>query len=283
MNYNALTADEFSEHRPWNFEVVRDVDALNRRIAREAVDAIGEAGRQGRSILIITPVGPLEYSYWAEICNEEGVSCKPLVTIGMDEYLNDDDHSIPTNHPLSFRNYVHSSLVENLNPELRPDPENVRFPDPHHPEETTEFVESFGGADLCYGAFGITGHFAFNDPPRGDEPENTGPDTRTRKVTILPESKAQMCMGGTHGNWDILPDRAVTLGMYELLMSKKIHLTFMRSWHAGVLRRALFGPVTDQCPGSFIQQHPDVRITLTELAAAPPLIDVTQDTGEESE
>ncbi len=87
-------------------------------------------------------------------------------------------------------------------------------------------------------------------------------------------------MGGVDGNWDILPRRAITLGMYELLMSKKIHLTFMRSWHAGVLRRALFGPVTGACPGSFVQEHPQVEVTVTRLAARVPSCNVAQATGE---
>jgi hypothetical protein len=64
--------------------------------------------------------------------------------------------------------------------------------------------------------------------------------------------------------------------MYELLLSKKIHLTFMRSWHAGVLRRALFGPVSVDCPGSLVQTHHNVEVTVTDLAAAPPLIHVAQ-------
>jgi glucosamine-6-phosphate deaminase len=104
-------------------------------------------------------------------------------------------------------------------------------------------------------------------------------NSRTRVVTICPESQAQMCMGGTAGNWEIIPERAATLGMYELMLSKKIHLTFMRSWHAGVLRRALFGEVSGRCPGSFIQQHPRVEVTITELAAAVPPIHVAQAIG----
>ena len=87
-------------------------------------------------------------------------------------------------------------------------------------------------------------------------------------------------MGGTNGNWDIIPKRAVTLGMYELLLSKKIYMTFMRNWHSGVLRRVLFGPVTGRCPGSFVQEHPNVEVILTELAAAVPVMNVAQATGE---
>ena len=278
MDPYSLRFEDFGKRRPWPFTLVADVDALNRRIAREAVDAIKVAGQAGRTLLIITPVGPLDYAYWARLCNEENVSCEPLVTMNMDEYVDDAGDFIDEAHPLSFRGFIHNTLVANLKPELRPDPANLHFPDPHEPARTTALIESHGGGDLCYGGMGLTGHFAFNDPPEPDEPchDQSVRDSRTRVLTICRESQAQMCMGGTGGNWDIIPARAVTLGMYELLLSKKVHLTFMRSWHAGVLRRALFGPVTGRCPGSFIQEHANVEVTLTKLAAEPPLIHVAQ-------
>ena len=69
--------------------------------------------------------------------------------------------------------------------------------------------------------------------------------------------------------------------MYEMLKSKNFHLVFMRSWHAGVWRRALLGPLTPSCPGSLLRQHPNLTITMTRLAAAPPMLNTTQATGEE--
>lgn len=275
--------EDFDRLRPsFTFNRVDDLDALNRRIAREAVNAIRTAGEAGRQILIITPVGPLDYGYWARLINEEQVSCEPLVTLSMDEYLDGNDALIPEDHPLSFRRFIHSSLVDPIEPGLRPDPANIHFPDPDTPEAATALVESFGGADYCFGGMGITGHFAFNDPPEPGEPvvDSEVRSSRTRKLTISRESTTQMAMGGVNGNLSVLPTRAVTLGMYELLRSRKIHLTFMRSWHAGVLRRALFGPVTGECPGSFIQDHDHVEVTVTALAARPPVLDVSQATGE---
>lgn len=284
MDCYTLPFIEFPKRRPWRFNLVENTDALNRAIAREAVDAIKAAGRSGRRVLVITPVGPLDYSYWARLCNEERVSCEPLITLAMDEYLDDRSGDyIDLRHPLSFRRFVHETLVNNLDPSLRPDPANIHFPDPREPAKTTALVESHGGADLCFGGCGITGHFAFNDPPEPGEPCDDGQvrGSRTRCLTISRESQAQMCMGGTNGNWDILPRRAVTLGMHELLLSRKIHLTFMRSWHAGVLRRVLFGPVTGRCPGSFVQEHPNVEVTLTKPTASLPIMNVAQATGEE--
>jgi glucosamine-6-phosphate deaminase len=284
-DYNQLEFADFARLRRFRFELVANCDELNRKVAREAVNLIKAANAKNQPLLMILPVGPLDYSFWASLINRENVSCAGLTTMGMDEYLDEADNAIARSHPLSFHGYVQRTLVETLQPKLRPDPANVRFPDPREPEAATALIESFGGADVCYGGMGITGHFAFNDPPEPGEPvlEEEVRTSRTRRLTINRESATQMAMGGVDGNWDILPRRAVTLGMYELLLSKRIHLTFMRAWHAGVLRRALFGPVTGRCPGSFIQEHQHVDVTLTRLAAKVPLCNVAQATGEGGE
>ena len=285
VDYNHLTFEEFSRYRTWKFNRVRDVKALNQAIAQEAVEAVRRAGAEGRRILIILPVGPLDFSYWARRCNELNVSCEPLVILNMDEYLDERGRRVPGDHPLSLGRFVQESFLRKLRPALRPNPANWHLPDPRAPQRSTELIESFGGADLCYAGFGITGHFAFNDPPPPEEPcdDEAVRHSRTRTLTIMRETQAQMAMGGTGGNWDIVPKRAITLGLYELLLSKKLHLTFMRNWHAGVLRRALFGPVTGRCPGSFVQEHPNVEVTLTELAARLPLLNTLQATGEKEE
>ncbi len=284
-DFNQLEFADFAHLRPFRFDLVADRDELNRRVARDAVDTIKSANAKNRRVLLIVPVGPLDYSHWARLLNSEKVSCAGLTTMGMDEYLDDRDRPISREHPLSFHGYVQRTLIDPIDRALRPDPANVRFPDPNEPEATTALIESFGGADVCYGGMGITGHFAFNDPPEPGDPviDDDVRGSRTRRLTINRESATQMAMGGVSGNWDILPRRAVTLGMYELLASKRIHLTFMRAWHSGVLRRALFGPITGRCPGSFVQQHPNVGVTLTRLAARVPLCNVAQATGESGE
>lgn len=285
MDYNEIEFEDFAWRRPFKFNLAENLDDLNGRIAREAVDAIKAAAAANRQVFLILPVGPLDYGYWAKLCNAENVSCEPLVTMNMDEYLDDGDAYIGIDHPLSFRGFMQRTFIDQLHPKLRPDPSNVLFPHPQEPEAATELVDSFGGADICFGGMGITGHLAFNDPPEPDEDLSDAEvrESRTRNLTISRESCTQMAIGGVNGNWDILPRRAVTLGMYEMLRSKKLHLTFMRTWHSGVLRRALFGPITGKCPGSFVQEHRNVEVTITRTAARRPLYNIAQATGEGEE
>jgi glucosamine-6-phosphate deaminase len=265
--------------------VVANIDALNREVAVEFADALEEKQAAGEMLTVIAPVGPLDYRYFAAEVKRRSLSCRHLRTINMDEYLDEQDRLIAADHPLSFRRFMEQTFFSQLDPQARPKPENVIFPDPRRPETVTELIDRIGGADICWGGLGITGHFAFNDPPAmlGEaEDLESFRNCKTRKLTISPMSRAQMAMGGTNGNLEILPERAVTLGMYEMLKSKRVHLTFMRSWHAGLWRRALLGEVSSAFPGSLIQEHPNYSVIMTGLAAAAPLLNVAQATGEES-
>jgi len=278
VNPYTIPFDEFSRLQQWQFTKVADVAALNQLVAEEVTSALKQVTHEGRKLMVICPVGPLNYSYWASLMNRERTNGTHLVTVNMDEYVGEDGSLVDESHPMSFRRFMQETFFSRLEGNARVPKENIHFPFPECPEAATRLMEAHGGADLCYGGMGLTGHFAFNDPPAPGEPcdDGQGRNSRTRVIRIGRESQAQMCMGGTGGNWEIIPQSAITLGMYELLLSKCIHLTFMRSWHAGVMRRALFGPVTSRCPGSFIQQHPNVKVTLTELAAQLPLIHVAQ-------
>ena len=277
MDIYSLTVRELPQPIKDKVAVVANLDALNRAVAAEFADALAQKQRGGEMLTVIAPVGPLDYRYFAAEVKRRGLSCGHLRTINMDEYLDEQDRLISIDHPLSFRRFMEQTFFSQLDAEARPKPENIIFPDPERPEAVTELIDRIGGADLCWGGFGITGHFAFNDPPAmlGEaEDLESFRSCKTRKLTISPMSKAQMAMGGTNGNLEILPRRAVTLGMYEMLKSKRIHLTFMRSWHAGLWRRALLGEVSSSFPGSLVQEHPNYRVIMTELAAAPPLLNV---------
>jgi glucosamine-6-phosphate deaminase len=263
--------------------VVPDCAALNREMAREFGDLLAAATDEGRLLTAICPVGPLDYQFFVDEVLRRGLSCRNLRTINMDEYLDDADQLIPVSHPLSFRRFMDETFFDLLPEELSPLPENVIFPEPGAPETVTELIDEIGGADICWAGFGITGHVAFNDPPAMlGEPDDLASfrACKTRKLTISPMSTAQMLMGGTNGNAGILPTRAVTIGMYEMLKSKIFRCTFMRNWHAGLWRRAFLGPVTQEFPGSLLQEHPNLTITMTELAAAVPMVHTAQATGE---
>jgi glucosamine-6-phosphate deaminase len=142
-------------------------------------------------------------------------------------------------------------------------------------------IDRNGGVDIVYGGMGVNGHFAFNTPPARPTDVESFRNITVRVIELGEGDTFQMAMGGTAGNLEIIPPKACTVGMKELLNARMIHLTFMRSWHAGVMRRALFGPVTSAYPGSLVQTHPNVRATVTAIAAQLPSFNLLQTQGNE--
>lgn len=263
--------------------VVDDFAALNRKLAVDFAERLADKAERGELLTAICPVGPVDYTYFAKEILRRGLSCTHLRTVNMDEYIDAEGKLIPLSHPLSFRHFMEEKFFGLLPADKRPLEENIIFPDPAEPEKVTVLIDEIGGADIVWAGFGITGHLAFNDPPAMlGEPEDLESfrNCKTRILTTSPMTNAQMAMGGTNGNLEIIPQRAVTIGMYELLKTKTFQLTFMRNWHAGLWRRALLGEVTPTFPGSLLQAHPNLKIMMTKLAAAIPCTNTQQETGE---
>jgi glucosamine-6-phosphate deaminase len=277
--YYSIPAEKFCEHSPIRFNFVHTHEEMCQIIAQEIVDLIKTKSSQGEMTKLILPVGPIDYTYLAQLCNQRGVSCESLVIFSMDEYCYPDGSAIPMVHPLSFRAFYQRTLMDVLDDDKMLPPDQLILPDPADLEMVQRKMEQYGQIDITYAGFGINGHIAFNSPPREKMDVESFRNTTTRILELREGDMVQMAMGGTAGNLEIIPPKAVTLGLKELLSARKMHLTFMRSWHAGVMRRALFGPVTAEFPGSLVQLHDDVCATVTDLAAALPPFSLLQSPG----
>lgn len=276
LGYYAIPANEFHKYTKIPFEFVETHDDLCRAVAREMVDLIKAKRAQNKMAVVILPVGPLSYTAFAELCNREGVSCESLVIISMDEYCDANNQPIPFEHPASFRAFYQHDLMDHLDRDKQLPSDQLILPNPNDLGLVQRTIEKFGGVDIVYGGMGINGHFAFNLPQPPSVDLDTFKNMSVRIIELSGADIAQMAIGGTGGVLEIIPPKACTVGMKELLSAQKIHLTFMRSWHAGVLRRALFGPVTPTFPGSLVQLHPNVTATATALAVQLPPFSILQ-------
>jgi len=218
-------------------------------------------------------VGPVEQNpLLARMLNEERISCRDVVFIGMDEYLTDDDDVwVPESDLLSFRAYLNRKFFDLLDPALAPPPEHRVFPDPRDLGAVPRLVAARGGVDACYGGIGITGHIAFNEPPEPGEPMSLDAFAAlpTRILSLTRETRTinSVTVGGEIA---VIPRRAVTVGMKEILGARRLRLYCNRPWQSAVARRVLHGPITPACPASLMRTHPDATLTVAEYVAAPP-------------
>jgi glucosamine-6-phosphate deaminase len=250
-------------------EILPDAEALTRRFADDLHRGCGRD-----TVVFIVPVGPVgQYDLWAERCNRERVSLRDLVLINMDEYLTPDGRElIPTSDPLSFRRHMADHFYDRLDPELAPPPEHRVFPHPQDPAAVPRLIERLGGCDACFGGIGITGHVAFNDPPEPGDPVaiETFRALTTRVVRLSRETRLINAVTTSRGNIDRIPGSAVTVGMKEILGSRKVRIYMNRIWQSAIVRKILHGPVTAAVPGSLLQEHPDVRLVVTEYVVELP-------------
>ncbi len=272
--YLTVRAEDLGRGTPVKVRVLGDMMSLGRDLAEALKAEILQANRESRRATFIIPVGPVDqYPLLASMLNQQRISCRNLVFIGMDEYLDDQDQWLPEDHPLSFRGFLNRMFYDQLDPALRPAPENRVFPDPHDLLAVPRLIAQRGGVDVCYGGIGITGHIAFNEPP---PPENRisveafgALPTRVLSLTAETRTINSVTVGGEIA---VIPHRAVTVGMKEILGAKRLRLYCNRPWQSSVVRRVLHGPLTPDCPASLMRMHPDAILTVADYVAAPPEI-----------
>jgi len=269
----AITREQVAAEKRFAVKIVPTLEALWDDFARDFSELIRANNVIGRRTTVILPVGPIDYRRAAERLNRERISCARLLTFNMDEFCDERGCMIPLDHPLSFRAYMRRNFYDVLEPPLRPDPENMVFPDPERPGELGARISHEGGVETCYGGFGIDGHYAFNVPPWPDEPQDDSYfELPTRLVRLTPETRTQSALGSAAGDIASIPPMAVTIGMKEIMQAARMRVYLMRTWQSSVMRRVLYGPVTPRYPASVLQRHPDLAVTMVEYVAAPPRI-----------
>jgi glucosamine-6-phosphate deaminase len=271
----ALPPEALGKGSPIGFSVVPDDAALIERFVTTMLDEYRKAKAAGREkVVYIVPVGPVgQFERLAERCNAERISLEDLVVINMDEYLTPDGRAfLPIEDPLSFRRHMEEKFYRRLAPELAPSPEQRLFPEPRDPATVGRAIERWGGVDVCFGGVGITGHVAFNDPPEPDEVCSTDEFAArpSRIVYLSRETVLINSVTAARGNLDRIPRLAVTVGMKEILESRKVRLFMNREWQTAIVRKLLHGPVTPRVPASLLQRHPDAHVTATARVTGLP-------------
>jgi glucosamine-6-phosphate deaminase len=252
--------------------IAGDMAGVAADMASVMLQSIRCAREQGRNATLIVPVGPVDqFPLLAALINSHRCDCREVMLINMDEYLTDDDRWVDIDHPLSFRGYMNRAFYERLDPRWAPRAENRVFPDPREPDAIGRLIGQRGGVDACFGGIGINGHIAFNEPPEPGETlaaaDFAALPTRTLSLSRETRTINSVTIGGEIA---MVPRRAITVGMREILASRQLRFYCNRPWQRAVVRRVLHGPLTAACPASLLRTHPDAALTLADYVADPP-------------
>ncbi|MBI1777030.1 MAG: glucosamine-6-phosphate isomerase [Proteobacteria bacterium] len=271
----AMPKEKLGQGSSIGLRVVATADQVIQAFADALFSEYRAAKQAGRDkVVFIVPVGPVgQYDRFAKRCNDERQSLADLVIINMDEYLTPDGKAlIPTDDPLSFRRHMQDHFYGLIEPTLSPPASQCVWPDPKEPAAIGRMIEGLGGVDVCFAGVGINGHIAFNDPPEPGESIQLEDFARlsTRVVKLSRETRLINAINACRGNVDRLPPLAVTVGMREILASRKLRLYMRRDYQAAILRRMLHGPVSAAVPASLVQRHQDAEVTAASYVTDVP-------------
>ena len=171
----------------------------------------------------------------------------------------DEWGGLAPDHPATCEAYLRARLVEPL---ALPAEQYEGFaPDPRDPEAECRRVRRWLGAhgpiDLCLLGLGTNGHLALNEPGTALQPH-------AHFARLTPASRAHPMLQATRAR----PAYGLTLGIADILHSRRILLLVSGGHKRSQLERLLQPLISPQFPASFLWLHPDVTILCDRAAGA---------------
>jgi glucosamine-6-phosphate deaminase len=250
--------------------ILPDLDSLHQHFADAVADEIATNNAAARPTRLILPVGPVgQYPRLAEIVNTRQLNLQNCWFFMMDEHCDDNGQALAPDHPLSFRRQFNEAFLSRVQPERMLPAEQLVFPDHTNVDTLKARIDAVGGIDTCYGGIGIHGHVAYNEPSPGvrdSDPRVVDLNAFTRTINAV---RAEI-----GGNLAAYPRQGITLGMRQILGSRRIRLYCRNGialdWANSVLRLALFGQPGEDYPVTLIRDHPDYVVVTDENTARQP-------------
>lgn len=242
-------------------------------MARVMLEEVRKNNEKQKNTVLIVPVGPVgQYRRFARLANLEKIDLSRLYLINMDEYLDDEDRYIDSDHPLSFRGFMKRELYDLLQGPCVIPEENRIFPVPGQEGRIAEAIEELGGVDIAMGGVGIMGHIAFNEAlPEGEEMScEEFAALPTRCLSLTAETRTINSVTALGGYIDGITRRCITVGMKEILAARSIRFYMNRDWQRGIIRKICLDDVSPHAPASFFQNHPDAKLIVAKTVVQPP-------------
>lgn len=233
-------------------------DDLSEAVATEVRDhLIATLARQGSAASILA-TGNSQIRFLQRLVDSGGVDWSRITLFHMDEYL-----GLPATHKASFRRYMRER-VESL---VKPRAFHYLEGDCDLPlDEIARYTSLLQAQpiDLCCLGIGENGHIAFNDPPvaRFDDPH------WVKLVKLDDACKTQQVKEGHFPSLDAVPPYALTLTVPALCTAKKMMCVAPETRKAQAVRDALRGPVSTDCPASYLRTQAQCALLIDRDSAA---------------
>ncbi len=175
-------------------------------------------------------------------------------SVNLDEYK-----GLEPDHEQSYRYFMNMTFFDHINIDKTRTfvPDGLTTDVTKFCKEYDRLVEELGGIDLQLLGLGRNGHIGFNEPS-----DVFTADTHCVDLTPSTIDANKRFFESE----DDVPRQAITMGVRNIMLAKKIVVVVSGADKADALRAAVCGSVTPQLPASILQLHPNVVIVADEGA-----------------
>lgn len=234
--------------------VVENYDEMSRRGA----ELLAAVVRENPTATLGLATGTTPIGAYRELIRryEAGeISFRRVHTVNLDEYVGLDGSD-----PHSYRYFMQDQLFSHIDIDVA----NTQVPSGVAGDlaaECRRYTQMLADCpqDIQLLGLGSDGHIGFNEPG--------APFAGHTHVTDLAESTIRD-NARLFDRIEDVPTRAITMGIADVMQAKKILLMANGKNKAEAVRAMIRGEVTEACPASVLQRHPDATVILDREAAA---------------
>lgn len=200
-----------------------------------------------------SPIGL--YNNLIEMYEAGVLSFSNVSTVNLDEYV-----GLDKNHPQSYAYFMRNVLFDHIDI----DPDNTHIPCgscDNLEEQCRQYSQLLGKLkqDIQVLGIGSNGHIGFNEP--GTPFDSVTHIVQLADSTIRDNSRL-------FNSIDEVPTKAITMGISNIMNARKIIVIANGANKADAVYNMVQGEVSENCPASVLQRHPDVVLVCDTLAAA---------------
>ena len=198
-----------------------------------------------------TPIGI--YEKMIEMYRKGEISFKEATTFNLDEYV-----GLPPVHDQSYAHYMRQHLFAHIDLPC----EQIHLPNgtaADLEDECKRYDRMLEEQPVAIQLLGLghNGHIGFNEP-----------DGALQGGTHIVELKEETREANARffDSLDDVPKQAITMGVGSILKASSILLVVKGADKAEIVKQALTGPITTECPASLLQTHANVIVLLDKEA-----------------